>query len=472
MQVLRLGYSAVTGQRTLVVRGSIANSGNTDDRGEYRAYDLPPGGYLVLAAVEAGTGPGASAPGLVDIRPLTSAEVQQALQAARGGGAPTTTLAPVPPSSSSASSRVNYAPVFHPGVPDVGGAATISLGLSEERAGVDVTMQMVSTATISGTLRTPPGVSPESLQVTLRPAGPQSELVAGAGLSVRTAVSRPGGTYTFGGLAPGTYTVKASTLGGRVAAAETPLWAAAEARLSGQNIEIPLTLEPGVAVSGRVVFEGTPPTSAELQTLSFGLVPPGSTTPLRTSAGGRAGQPPPTTGGGRVDAEGRFTIADVPPDAYQFVTQWTSAGASSKWMIKSSVANGRDAFDAPLRVNPNEPINWTVTYTDAPTHLTGVFQDRAGRLATDYFILVFPTDRAYWTPGSRRVQMIRPATDGAFSTKGLPAGEYFLAALTDLETGEWNDPTLLDQLVKSSIKVTLRDGVTTTQDLRIGGSQD
>jgi len=41
-----------------------------------------------------------------------------------------------------------------------------------------------------------------------------------------------------------------------------------------------------------------------------------------------------------------------------------------------------------------------------------------------------------------------PATDGALSVKGLPPGEYFLAALADLETGEWNDPALLDQLVR------------------------
>ena len=123
-------------------------------------------------------------------------------------------------------------------------------------------------------------------------------------------------------------------------------------------------------------------------------------------------------------------------------------------------------------MNPSEPINWTVTYTDKPTNLVGVFQDRSGRVATDYFILIFPTDRKYWTPGSRRVQMTRPSTDGTFSAKGLPAGEYFLAALTDLETGEWNDPTLLEQLVTSSIKVTLRDGQTTTQDLRIGGLPD
>jgi hypothetical protein len=37
-------------------------------------------------------------------------------------------------------------------------------------------------------------------------------------------------------------------------------------------------------------------------------------------------------------------------------------------------------------------------------------------------------------------------------------------------TNEWNDPTLLEQRVPSSAKVTLRDGEATTQDFRIGAA--
>jgi hypothetical protein len=44
-----------------------------------------------------------------------------------------------------------------------------------------------------------------------------------------------------------------------------------------------------------------------------------------------------------------------------------------------------------------------------------------------------------------------------------------VAALTDLEPGEWNDPALLAQLVAASARVTLRAGETTKQDFRIGG---
>jgi len=463
VRVLKLGYNAVTGERTLGAP-STGSVGLTDDRGEYRAFGLPPGGYLVVVVP-----PDSSGRGNDDIRQLTAAEVRQALQSARSGvsAAPATPGQPPAPTSVGSrrdptAPRLNYAPIFHPGATDIGAAAPIALGVSEERTGVDVTIQLVPTAALSVTISSPAGALPPLLSVRLVPAGPQTELLAGAGLRGRSTQPRPDGTYLFTGVAPGSYTVKAvvgAVGGGRGTAPNTPTeWAAADVTVSGQDLDVPLTLQPGVAINGRVIFEGSRPTAAELQSLSFGLVPPAS--------GGQV----QSGGGGRVDGDGRFTFAGVVPDTYHFVTTWNAPAARDKWTLEGSTANGREAFETPLRVHPNETVDWTVTYTDKPTSLAGVFQDQGGRAATDYYILVFSADRKYWTPGSRRLRMTRPATDGAFSVKGLPPGDYFLAALADLETGEWNDPTLLERLVASSAKVTLRDGETTRQDFRIGGA--
>jgi hypothetical protein len=451
VRVLKLGYNGVTGERTLGAP-STGSAGITDDRGEYRAYGLPPGAYFVVVVPNVSSGRGSD-----DIRQLTTAEVRQAIQAARAGtSAPTSKpgqAARVP-----SSPRVNYAPIFHPGVTDITTAAPVALGVSEERAGVDITIQLVPTAAISGTISSPTGALPQFLTVRLVPAGAQTEMLAGAGLRGLSAQPRADGRFLFTPVAPGSYTIKAIIGYGRGAPPpNTPtMWAAADVNVNGQDLDVPLMLQPGVAVNGRVVFEGSQPTAAEIQALSFALVPPGSGGQIQTS------------GGGKVDAEGRFTFAGVTPDTYRFVTTWNDPAARVKWSIKASVANGREAFEAPLRVSANETVDWTVTFTDRPTSLAGVFQDRGGRAATEYYILVFSADRKHWTPGSRRIRTTRPSTDGAFSIKGLPAGEYFLAALADLETGEWNDPTLLEQLVPSSAKVTLRDGETTTQDFRIG----
>ena len=455
VRVLKLGYNAVTGERTLVAP-SVGSANMTDDRGEYRAFGLPPGGYLVLAAAGPPSGRGNDG-----IRQLTRDEVQQALQAARAGASPGVAAPRSAVPSTSSPALANYAPVFHPAATDVRAAATVALGLSEERAGVDIAMQLVPTATVSGTITSTSGALPPMLSVGLVPAGAHTEMLAGAGVRGPSAQVGAGGTYVLSGVAPGAYTIKAiaGSGGGRGAPINGPSqWAAAEVNVSGQDLDVPLTLQPGVAITGRVAFEGSQPTPAELQTLTFALMPPGS--------GGRVLY----SGGGRVDANGRFTFASVTPDTYQVTTTWTAPGAGDKWAIKSSTANGREAFEAPLRVNPNEALDWTVTFTDKPTTLSGVLQDSSGRAATDYYILVFSSDRNHWTPGSRRVRMTRPGTDGSYSVKGLPPGEYFLAAPTDLETGEWNDPTLLEQLVRSSARVTLKDGETTKQDFRVGGA--
>lgn len=451
VRVLKLGYNAVTGEPTL----SPSSSGSTtitDDRGEYRAYGLPPGGYLVLVAP-----PSPSGRSDEPIRQLTSEEIRQAMQVARGGAPVETSSSRPSPASSRAG--VNYAPVFYPSATDIRAAATITLGASEERTGVDITMQLVPTATISGTVTPVSGALPAFLSVRLVPAGAQPDMLAGAGLRGQFAQPSADGKYAFRTVAPGTYTVKALVGGGRGAPPNTPAqWAAADVTVSGQDLDVPLTLQPGVPISGRVVFDGSQPTSEELQTLSFSLIAPGS------------GGVNERYGGGHVDADGRFTFAGVTPDVYQFVLAWTNLAARDRWTLKASIASGQDAFESPLRITPNEPVEWVVTFTDKPTGLAGMLTDPGGRPATEYYVLVFSSDHRYWTPGSRRVRMTRPATDGSYSVKGLPSGEYYLAAPTDLETGEWNDPALLEQLVPSSAKVTLREGEMAKKDFRIGGA--
>ena len=455
VRVLKLAYHAVTGERTLVAQGAGSTT-MTDDRGEYRAYGLPPGGYLVLVPPPTGD------PWDRDIRPLTSDDVRRAMDLARAGTPPRPAPSqPGPkPSSSSAPARVNYAPIFHPGVTNIGAAATIALGVSEERTGVDVSVDLVPTATISGRISSPTGDLPQGLWIQVVPAGADATMLAGAGVRGMSAQVSPGGTYAVAGVSPGAYTVKAGTSLGGGRGKPIPdgltMWAAADVQVSGQDLEVLLTLQPGVPIKGRVIFEGAQPLPAELETLAFSLVALGS--------GGTA----LWTGGGKVEAGGRFGFASVPPGSYQFVTRWSTPGADDKWTIKSSVANNRDAFESPLRVDPDRPLEWTVTFTDKPAVLTGTLQDRGGRAATDYYVVVFSSDRAHWTAGSRRVRVTRPATDGAFIARGLPSGEYFIAALTDLEAGESNDPALLTQLAAAAAKVTLRDGATTTQDFRIG----
>ena len=63
--------------------------------------------------------------------------------------------------------------------------------------------------------------------------------------------------------------------------------------------------------------------------------------------------------------------------------------------------------------------------------------------------------------------MTRPGSDGRYKVADLPPGEYYIAALTDVEQNEWLDPAFLTQLVPASTKVAVAEGEKKEQSLRI-----
>jgi hypothetical protein len=72
--------------------------------------------------------------------------------------------------------------------------------------------------------------------------------------------------------------------------------------------------------------------------------------------------------------------------------------------------------------------------------------------------MVFGTDRDSWTPASRFLATSRPGQSGAFTVTGLPAGEYFVAAVERMADGEWQDPDVLESVIPGAMRVTLSEG--------------
>ena len=87
-----------------------------------------------------------------------------------------------------------------------------------------------------------------------------------------------------------------------------------------------------------------------------------------------------------------------------------------------------------------------LTFTDQTQELSGMIQDVMGNATADFTIVVFPADNRYWVPQTRRIMSARPGTDGRFTFRNLPPGEYRLTAITDAEPGEWFNPAFLTQL--------------------------
>jgi hypothetical protein len=213
---------------------------------------------------------------------------------------------------------------------------------------------------------------------------------------------------------------------------------------------VTVALQPGLTFSGRV---GTSPSIApSLAGIRVALVPSGAD----VSAGRSA----------TVDERGAFSITGIQPDTYEVLV--TLPGALSKeWGVRGIVANGVDVRDQPLTFERGSIGDVTVTLTDRRSEIAGTLSTPTGAPTSDYFIVIFPEARELWHPHSPRLRVVRPAADGSYSVRDLPAGAYRIAAVTDVEGEEWRQPSFLESLVAASMTVAVKDGATTRQDLRI-----
>lgn len=425
--------------------------GMTDERGVYRIYGLMPGDYVVAALPRnAGFRPG------VDVLSVTDAEVQWA----RGLGLSPTPSAPPP------SRVVNYAPVYYPGTTNVNAAARITVAAGEERAEVGFPIPVVTTATVGGTLVDDTGqplmvTTSVSLYPRFNDTTPADALIASGTLKLPTVgVSVP--SFWVAGVAPGEYTLVARTGSpGRAEAGVSPAkWSVTDLTVDGRDQpDIILRLEPGVRISGSIVFERaaqTPP--ADLSALDISLIAPNSRIvgPVAPQA--------------TVDPAGRFVFPSVVRGRYALKVTAPVANATATWTLKSAMLNGQDLADVPLEIRNGQDITGlTVTFTERGSEISGRVVDAGGQPVRRYSIVVFTVDQSLWLPGARRIRSTNPSADGAFSVPGLPAGEYAIAAADGVEASDLADPAFLAKLLATAHRITLAEGEKKTQDLRIGG---
>jgi hypothetical protein len=230
------------------------------------------------------------------------------------------------------------------------------------------------------------------------------------------------------------------------------VWASADVSVDGRTLSnVILALQQGVSVTGQVAFDGSLPPPTDLTRMRVSIVPVG-----QALFGGATSA--------QVDASGRFTLTGVPPGRYRL-----SGGGVGGWITESAMVGGQDALDFPFEIKGNQNVpGVTITLTDRRTELTGKVVDSNNQPAVDYTVVIFPSDQRYWAGASRRIQSTRPSTDGTFTFRNLPPGDYRIATPFDVEPGAMNDPAVLQQLEGASMRVTLQPGETKVQNIRLG----
>lgn len=422
-----LARAVVTVLRQLYVRGekqlTPAGADQSDDRGQFRIFGLPPGDYYVSA----------TAGGLEQI-------VRQVI-GGRGGG-----IDQAPESS-------GYAPTYFPGVTTAGDAMKLKLAASQELTGIDFQIQIVPLATVKG-------VVVGGGMVMLMPedggsfgggrggGGERGGLGALLGGGLR-AVAREDGTFSIPNVTPGKYTIIARADGGPGGGTRMAMQSLV---VSGEEVSVTLTPAPGVQVSGTITLESS---GAPLPSGFRGFrVVPSALGSASAVPGGR-GRP------GDVTDKGQFTIPDVMPGTYML-----RATGPRGWAMKAVYVDGRDVTDLPLEVKSENLGSINVIFTDKISSLSGAVRDARGNGIGNVSVIAFPSDPTLWMPQSRHIITARTDATGAYRLSAVPPGDYLVAAVDDVEQGEWFDPEFLEQIKEQATKVKVDEGEQRTQDLK------
>ena len=386
------------GRRQLVpVNGVAVRTSN--DLGRYRLFGIPPGEYIVCAATN-----------LTVSRNVTD-------------GAP------------------GYAPAYAPGTPNAAEARTITVDLSQEVGDVDITFVPMATATISGDAMNAAGAPLQPNGMFVLSASHRSGALATA--PMRGTLNGEG-EFQIKNVPPGEYVLQVS--GQRPVEEAEAEFAAEYITVAGRDVTgLHLRTSTGSTITGRITFEGSGdrPRPGDVSV---------TTAPIdfdRAPIGGPFGR-------SQTTRDWTFELRGLSGTRFIRLVREPPG-----WTLKAIRVNGIDVTDSPLTFGSRAEAldDVEVVLTRQVSTLSGRLTDSRGQPAGGY-VVAFSSDRSRWGVSSRFVRLARSSGDGAFSMRGLPAGDYYVLAVDRLleGIGEWQDPELLESLAPSALRTTIPEG--------------
>jgi protocatechuate 3,4-dioxygenase beta subunit len=415
---------------------------STNDLGEFRLARLEPGKYLVM------------------VMPQRRDMVEQ----------PGNTLPETP--------EPQALPTFFPAALSMSDAQPIAVERGQTTANVEIALVEGTPATVTGVVVDATGQPiGRGGSISVRPIlkdVPQNGFgSAGGGL-------KPDGTFALR-LPPGEYQLEARANPPATNGPPSPgseQFGTVRLNVSSDMAGVTIQLGPGARVTGRFVFDGSapqpqPPTS-----------PNGP--PLFTSNDGSC-----RTGRNQIAADWTFTSEGLSGTCFARFN-----GGYPRWFFKAIVYESKDLTDQRITFTPGQRMrDVVVLFTDKRTELNLHVVDDRGAATRDYVVLAFPTDKSKWTDpnggfggGSRYVRTFvlppqaaiapvtaQPGQSAGQSARenqreavtGLPAGEYYVVAVDDIDGESARDSDMLEQLSQGATRVTLADGEPSDVNLRV-----
>jgi len=335
---------------------SVAATAQTDDRGQYRLFGLKAGEYYIK--------------GFDNYEPRGMVDMGEwAIHRALGS---------------------QYAPVYYPGVMQLGQAQAVQLTPGEDSQ-VDFIMRQVKTVQLSGRVIGVDGKPATGAYAYLE------EVPADYGSSESVEIN-PKGEFTIKGVAPGSYMLRAR----EHTSEEASYHASQKIEVGGDDIDsITLALGRGVNLSGRIDVAG----AGEFK---FERLYVGASSPQSETEGGWA----------RVKKDGTFQWLDVPEGTFAL----TLYGLEEGWFVKSARRGQDDILTNGLTVEKGEHegiIQIALSHSGA--QLEGsVTQDDKPTVGARVHITPDP-ETAY---NRSRAKSTTTDQGGRYSFMGLSPGQY------------------------------------------------
>jgi len=456
------------GQRRLY----ILQVAQTNDRGEYRFFWLPPASYYIAVIPE-----NTRARNVVSVQPPPGT-----------GGHREDVIAPVIMPRITPNGEMieeTFVTVYYPSETDSERAQSIQVQPGSTTSGVDIVLSAGRARSyhIRGTARN---------QVTGEPAAGAQLRVApkkwSATVVMPTATVDQKGNFDIAGVVPGSYVLLGSMSiadpsappppnapgvatpapppGGAAnpQGQRIPLTANFSVDVSGASVDnVQLQLVPGVTIPGRVVIEGAAANSTPQRGLGLNFVREPDLVGI-----------PNATVRGMIEADGTFSLQNVGPGEYRIYVpplitpfQWGAPNIPQplqNMYVKSARLGNQDLLKERVRIEGTAPGQIEVIIGAGGKFNGNAMNERRQPVPNVTVVLV--PDGTY----RQRRDLYRTAStdvSGRFSMQGIPAATYKAFAFEEAPVDAWQSADFLRPLESRGTMVEIRDGNQTSADLQI-----
>ena len=411
-QVLALRPIYRDGRRTLTIVQTV----QTNDRGEYRLFWLPPGRYYVSAKPDIPELPSVSGNS-------TTIPVSRVTEPARFGTYSQASN-PVIRKRTLKTGEVieeTYLPVYYPSVVEAQAASPVELGAGASVSGVNISVGpgLVPVRHIRGRIinnadaRPPDRVSIMAIPRTNEPL-----------LAIPVGQPDPNGVFDLAGATAGPYLVAASAPGGSTGMVQVDV-----ANADIQSLALVMTRQ--FTVRGKFTVEGRTPDGREGRVADLRVSQLTRDPNLMGMPGGGPSYNPP------VEPDGSFILEGVSPGDYRVAIRTGSDDA----YIKSMRVGNMDVLEGDLHLTgPPENLLEIVVNVNGG-RINGSVVNARGEPLSNRTVVLMPDLRLRHR--NDLYKTVSTDASGRFRMQGLTPGSYQLFAWEDVETGAWQDPDFI-----------------------------